>query len=371
MKICIDVRSPGDKGIFNYARSLLNSLFRLDQTNDYMLITDPKNRTWGYDNVSEVVVPSLNPFYWLYWSNAILPRVLTKSKVDIYHSFKHVTAYFLQAKKVLTLHGGPMLYKFPEFYTWYDRMYWKFSYKKAIKSYDRIITTAASERDFFVQNQNAPAKKFRITNLAADDRFQVIEDLKLLNKVKRKYNLNFPFILFLGRIHPQKNLENLIVGYAKAKNALLQEHKLVMGGGKSGSYYEKVRKMVHHLGVSEDVSFLGNVPDEDVPVLYNLATMFLFPTNYENWGIVLLEAMACGLPVLTSTIKELDEVVGVAALRVNPTDTDEIANGICQLVNSAELRRAMRKKGLERSRLFTWDRCAQETMSAYEELHHK
>jgi len=366
MRICIDARSLSHKG--TYGTSLLKSLLKIDNLNEYMVITDQKLKDWGFEDIDEIIVPSFNPLYWMIWSNTTLPKILDDREIDVYHSFKHVTAYNLKAKKVLTFHGGPMLYRFPDFYKWYDRIYWKFSYRMAIKKYDRIIATADAERDFFVRNLGAPESKFRVVNLAGDERFRVMKDQVNLKRVKEKYNLTNNFILFLGRMHPQKNLEMLIKAYDKAKDLFDIRHKLVIVGGKSGSYFQKIFNLVQDLGINNDVRFLGHIPSADVPYIYNLADLFLFPTNYENWGIVLLEAMSCGLPVITSNIADIDEVVEGSTIRVDPNSVSEIAEAIVKVISSEELMKSLALRGLQKVKLFSWDRCARETVRVYEEL---
>jgi len=368
LNICIDARSLGQKGIYSYANSLLNSLMQFDDENKYLIIKDASQESWCHKNFTEINVPSSNPGIWYLWSNTYLPRLLSQKKIDIYHSFKHVTAYFLKQKRVLTLHGGPMLYRFPEFYTWYDRAYWKISYRTAIRFYDRIIATANAESDFFVERFGIPEDKFRVVHLAGDERFGVIKNQNVLEDIKNKYNLPDHFILFLGRIHPQKNLEGIINGYHKAKDRIKPYHKLVIVGGKSGSYFQKIYNLIIKLGIQDDIIFLGHIASDDVPVVYNLARLFLFPSKYENWGIVLLEAMACGLPVVTSNIHDIDDVVGDSAVRADPHNADAIASAIVKVMNSPELRRSLEQQSLVKAASFSWRRCALETLNVYREL---
>lgn len=370
MRICLDVRSPGAKGVLSVVNCLLKSLAKVDQANSYFLITDRKHAGWGYDGMRELVVPSLNPVAWIYWSNTILPKFVEQNKIDVYHSLKHVTAFHLKAKKVLTFHGGPTLYRFPQFYNWHDLMYWKISYSMAIRRYDRIITTAAAEKQYFIQNLGFPENKFTVTNLAADDRFRPIQDKTALMKVKDKLRLPDNFILYVGQIHPRKNLEGIIEAFHKARAQLPLKYTLVIVGGKGGAYFNKILSLVQTLGISDYVVFLDHVSDDDLPYIYNLANLFLFPSHYESFGIVFLEAMACGLPVIAPSIPDIDEIVGDAAVRVNPVYSSAIAAAIVQVLTSDQLKTLLRKRSLERANLFSWDRCASETIGIYEELVH-
>ena len=346
---------------------MLKSLLKVDQDNEYIIITDPKHGSWEHDRVDEIVVPSLNPIIWMIWSNTILPKLLEKNKVDIYHSFKHVTAFRLKAKKIVMFHGLHSHYLFPEFYKWYDSLYWKFMYSMAARNYDRLITVANAEKRYLIENLGFPENKFRVTYLAADDHFRVIDDKDNLQKAKKNFDLPDHFILFVGQIHPRKNLEGVIKGYYKAGCRRTTNHKLVIVGGRSGSYFQKIVNLARELGIMNDVLFLDHVSDE-LPFIYNLADLFLLPSHHEGFGIVLVEAMACGLPVVTSNIEDLSEVVGGAGVLVDPNNVSEIADAIVEVLNSNELRETLIKKGLERAKSYSWDRCARETIKIYEEL---
>lgn len=371
MRICIDARSPGLTGILNYTKCLLNSLLRVDKSNEYIIITDPKHTGLIPPGADKIVVPSLNPIYWMVWSNTILPKLLDEKSVDVYHSFKHVTAYRLKTKNILTFHAGTMLYKFPKLYRWHDLMYWKFSYTMAARKYDRIITVCKTEKNFFKEELGFPGNKFRVTYLAPDSCFRVIQEKQTLCQAKHKYRLPDQFVLFVGKIHPSKNIEGVIEGYFRARQRGAIKHKLVVVGGKMDSfswYFRKIHNLLRHLDIKEDVLLLGHICHDDLPSIYNLASLYLFPTYHEAFTVVPLEAMACGVPVLSSSIPEVREVTGDAAILVNPANTDEIAEAIIQILSSDHLKRSLIQKGLERSTFFSWDRCAVETLKVYEEL---
>lgn len=368
MKICIDTRSPGRTGVLSYMERLLKSLFRIDDKNEYILIIDSKHGSWGYEGVDEILVPSLNPFHWMAWSNTILPGLLKKKGVGIYHSLKHITAFRIKAKKIVTLHGVHQHYIMPEIFNWNESLYWKCVTYMAAKSYDRIITVADAEKKYLVENLGYPERRFRTVYLAGDERFRPLTDQQKLIHVKEKLDLPDNFILYVGMIHPRKNLEGLINGFKGAKTHLDNDYKLVIAGNKQNAYFQKIRNMVQDSGLEKDVLFTGYVLDEDLPCLYTLADVFLFPSHHEGFGIVLLEAMACGLPVITSNIEDICEVVGEAAVTINPANVSEISKAIVYILNSNELRQSLSEQALERSKMFSWDRCARETIKVYEEF---
>jgi len=350
-------------------RSLLRSLVTIDKKNKYIIVTDINYGSWGLEGVEEIVVSSVNPLFWIVWSNTILPRLLDERKVDIYHSLKHVNAFCLRAKKVVTFHGIHSHYILPQVQKWHNTVYWKSVASMAVKTYDRIITVAQGEKNYFVKKLGFPEEMFKVTHLAAHKRFRVIEDKKKLQDVKKKYQLPDTFILFVGIIDPIKNFEGIIRGYYKAKDNLKNNPKLVLVGDKDVSYFQKIYCLIKKLGITNDIIWLGHIYD-DLPYIYNLAEILLHPSHYEACSIVLLEAMACGLPIVTSNFDDIKTLVGNAALLVDPKNTSQIAQAIVTAFSSNQIRLLLTQKGLERSKLFSWDNCARETIKIYEELIH-
>ena len=365
MRICIDARSPGYAGILNYASCLLKNLVQLDQKNEYIVISAAKDKKWGLEGVQELVIPSNNPLGWLIWSNLKLPEVLKSEKVDVYHSLKHITAFRGDIKRVITFHSARFFF-LPQHYKWYDALHWRIMYPAAARKYDCIINVSAAEKENYIKYIGVPASKFRVINLAADDRFHIIDDSEKLQKVKSKYNLPDHFLLFVGRIVPVKNIETIIKAYHVAKKRNGIEHKLVIVGAKTW-YYGILESLISELDLGQDVIFTGPIFD-DLPSVYNLSDLFLFPSYYESFGAVLLEAMACGTPVIAANTGGLPEAAGDAALLISATNIDEFADAIIKLLSSENLRKSLIEKGLARTKRFSWEICARETLNVYEQF---
>jgi glycosyltransferase involved in cell wall biosynthesis len=365
MKICIDARSPGYAGVLNYAKCLLTSLIEIDKENEYVILRAPKDTEWNLPGTSERVLPSNNPLRWTIWSNTELPTMLQNEKVDVYHSLKHVTAFRGNCKKVITFHSSRFFF-LPQHYKWHDRTHWRIMYPAAAKRYDCVIAVSEAEKRNYMKYIEVPESKFYVINLAADKRFRIIRDDQKLRETREKYNLPEQFILFVGRILPVKNIETIIKAYSLVKQQNSIKQKLVIVGQKTW-FYKKLISTIKELKISNDVIFTGPIFDE-LPCVYNLADLFLFPSFYEAFPAVPLEAMACGTPVIAANTGGLPEVVGDAAILVSPTDVNEIASAMRQVFSSNELRQHMIQKGLERTRVFSWDRCARETVKVYEDL---
>jgi glycosyltransferase involved in cell wall biosynthesis len=151
-------------------------LLEFGNRNEYVLITDIDSDIWDFEGVEKIFVPSQNPLYWFYWSNFKLPRILNKMKVDVYHSFKHITAFMLKQKKILTIHGIHSHYFAAQYHKWHETLYWKLLFRAAIKSYDRILTVAESEKNYLVEKVGYPADKFSVTYPGVKEKFKVIND---------------------------------------------------------------------------------------------------------------------------------------------------------------------------------------------------
>jgi glycosyltransferase involved in cell wall biosynthesis len=214
---------------------------------------------------------------------------------------------------------------------------------------------------------DADPSRVEVVYPAVSADFRPIDDQAKLESVRARYNLRYPFILNQNVIEPRKNLPRLIQAYARLRKDLDIPHRLVIGGG-LGWMYEPVFQAVEEYSLGEEVVFLGYVPDADLPALYHLADVFVYPTIYEGFGIPALEAMACGTPVVTSNSSSLPEAVGDAGLKVRPTDVDGIAEAIAQILTNATLREDLRRRGLERARLFTWQASAEKILAIYRRL---
>jgi glycosyltransferase involved in cell wall biosynthesis len=245
-------------------------------------------------------------------------------------------------------------------------MHWKIMYPAAARKYDCVITVSEAEKKNYVKYIRVPEGKFRTINLAADKRFRIINNKEKLQEVKTKYSLPEQFLLFVGRILPVKNIETTIKGYHLAKKRKGIKQKLVIVGAKTW-YYDAIESLIAKLDLEEDVIFTGPIFD-DLPIIYNLADIFLFPSYYESFGAVVLEAMACGTPVIASNTGGIPEVAGDSAILISAMNINQLADGIIKLISSENLRKSLIEKGLERTKKFSWEICARETLEVYEQF---
>jgi len=203
-----------------------------------------------------------------------------------------------------------------------------------------------------------------VTPLAADPELGRVTDATVLDRARRRYRLPERFVLFLGAMEPRKNLLRLIEAWATLKPAVRRETSLVVAGAQ-GWLNDSVRSRVESLGLGDRVHLAGYVEGEDLAALYSLATVFAYPSLREGFGLPVLEAMACGTPVLTSDVSSLPEVAGEAAVLVPPTDIEAIADGLLRLLEDAALRADLGERGRRQAAGFSWERCARETLGVY------
>ncbi len=240
--------------------------------------------------------------------------------------------------------------------------------RAALERADAILAISEHTRRDLIDRLGARPERIVVTPLAHDPTYRRRHrHPRGVASVQRRYDLPERFVLFVGTLEPRKNLMRLVQAYASLSDSLRRDVSLVIAGG-PGWLSESLRREVVNGDWLTGVRFIGYVRDEDMASLYSLATVFAYPSLYEGFGLPVLEAMACGVPVLTSNISSLPEVAGGAAVLVTPTDVDAIADGLTQLLDDPALAAKLVARGLEWSTNFSWDRCARETLAVYESV---
>ncbi len=284
-------------------------------------------------------------------------------RVELFHATDHLLPYLPQTPTVFTL-GDLTFLSHAQTHARLNRTFLRLMMPLFLRRANGIITISAStQRD--MEAQYGPlSTPSRVIYPGVHSRFHPVEDDRLLAQVQARYNLPERFVLYVGTIEPRKNLPVLIRAFHQAA---LEGVKLVIGG-KKGWMYEETFAQVQALGLADRVIFTGFVADEDLPALLSLAELFVFPSQYEGFGFPVLEAMACGTPVITSNVSSLPEVAGAAGLLVSPTDVAGLAEAMGHVMGNAGKRAEMAEKGVAQAAHFSWRRCASETVAFYEEI---
>ena len=185
--------------------------------------------------------------------------------------------------------------------------------------------------------------------------------------IKNNYNIDSPFILYIGGFSSRKNVRGLILAFSKIKNDLKKPHKLLIGGSLRDEG-NKLKDMVISMGLENDIIFTGFLEDEKLPIFYNASEAFVYPSLYEGFGLPPLEAMSSGTPVITSNLTSIPEVTSDASLLINPFDINELSSNLLKLLNDENLKNSLREKGLSQSKNFSWEKTARKTLEAYIKL---
>lgn len=233
----------------------------------------------------------------------------------------------------------------------------------AIRHAAAIVTVSHSARRDLLNLHGAPPDRVSVVHEAASPVFRPIADRAMLDDIRSRYSLPARFILYVGTIEPRKNLMRLMSAFTNARHAGIPQQLVCVG-----PYGWASRDLLGHieqLGIRDVVHFTGYVPFEHLPAIYNLGDFFAFPSLYEGFGLPVVEAMACGLPVLTSRTSSLGEIAADAAETIDPTDTDAITEAIRRLATGKELRAELADRGLRRARSFSWGQTARQMLAVY------
>ncbi|HVS88018.1 MAG TPA: glycosyltransferase family 1 protein [Candidatus Acidoferrum sp.] len=250
----------------------------------------------------------------------------------------------------------------PSRHALHKRVYFHTMIPAMVRRSDAVITISESTKRDLLALLKAKEEKISVVHLGVDARFQPLKDEGQLAKIRQKYSLPREFILFVGLIEPRKNLETLVDAYLAA--SISGQFDLVLAGSMGWGYSGLMQKIANsHVG--SRIRMPGYVADADLPALYSLATVFVYPSLYEGFGLPVLEAMACGAPVITSCVSSLPEVAGDAAVLIDPSDAGALTLALQQVLRDSQLRKSLSQRARQRAQLFTWEQTAQKTLDIY------
>lgn len=268
---------------------------------------------------------------------------------------------------MVTVHDLKFL-KNPELFSNSDgALFFKRSTLDAIHRADCLITVSEFVKNEMVEYFNLPTDRVKVIYPGIEEAFHHVQNRTLVEKVLSNYGIKNRYILFVGFLEAKKNISRLIAAFSKIRRSLPEPYQLVIAGP-YGPATKEISQNIIDLSLGEDVIMTGQVLREELPLIYNGASLFVFPSLDEGFGIPPIEAMASGTPVITSNVCSLPEVVGDGALLVNPLNVDEIAEAIHNVLTEESLQDSLRKKGLFQSKKYSWERMAMETLQLYNEL---
>lgn len=359
-------------GLGNYCRTLINDMIRCNTNNKLLLYTPDKGRDELRNQIiesnnSRFIFPkkNLGKIYKSLWRARNIVRQLVEDKVQIYHGLSGELPAGLKSsgiKSVVTIHDLIFL-RHPQYYRWLDRKIYTWKFHQTIRQADRIIAISECTKRDILEFGKINPEKIEVIYQSCNPKFSTTPSEKDIENVTKKYNLPKRYLLCVGTIEERKNLMLAV----KSLQFLPDDIHLVAVGKKT-KYADKVQRQADKTGVSSRLHLLSGVNDDELNVIYKKAEVFVYPSRYEGFGIPVIEAIFCGLPVVACTGSCLEEAGGPDCSYVNPDDTEGMANAIMQLLNDEEERTRRITASLEYVQKYKGSNIAEQVFETYKKL---
>lgn len=365
MRIGIDAHCIGQRkgGNETYTINLVKHLSLLEPNGDEYIayLTDAGMRQYDIflnGRMTKRLIRPSNPYLRIPFGFALEDR---RRRLDVFHA-QYFLPFNLRCKTVLTVHD--IIYeRFPQFYTSTDLRRNRLGIPSSCRRADHIIAVSECTKRDLVEIYSLDPDRITVTEEGPAENCKLMDSVACRHQLRSSYGLEAPFILYVGRPDPRKNLSRLLAAFAQLKKKGAP-HKLVMVGPKPGDGSDILAAARDHC-LLDHVMFTGHIPAEHLPIFYNAACAFVYPSIYEGFGLPVVEAMACGTPTITSTGSALQEVAGDAAVLADPYDVSSITAAIERVLTDKELQNTLREKGLKRSQKFSFKAMAEQTRQVY------
>lgn len=369
--IGIDARMYGSEqtGIGNYIRHLIVNLAIVDKINKYIVFLLEKE----YDkfelpatNFKKIKVSS----HWYSWrEQLVLPWELATKEVDLMHFPHFNTPVFYPGKSVVTIHDiTPFFFPGHKMNSWLRRNAFKFVFNSSIKKASAVIAVSDSTKKDIVKYFDLKSDKITVVCEGVDENFKILPNRdRIKEKLNAKYNIQKPFIFYAGVWRNHKNIVGLLKAFFLLKKNLKAKYQLVLGG-KEDSYYPEIKETIQKLELGKDVILPGFIPENEMVLFYNICKVFVIPSFYEGFGLVGLEAFACGAPVISSNTTSLPEILGEAPLYFDPYNVEKMAKTAIEALENDAMRQSMIQKGFEQIKKYSWFHMAEDTCRIYQKI---
>lgn len=372
MRVCVNASPAVHRiaGLGRYVQELITALLAIDPHNEYVAFYNRPGEAQlspPLDSLPHLTTSLPNKAWRL---SALLAHLAGTSQdrlfpgVDVFHATDHLLPRLARAKSVMTLHDLAFLIC-PQTNQPLNRWFRTLMIPRFLQAAHAVIAVSQSTKKDAVRLCRLDEAKIKVIYHGVSRHFRPAGP-EAVSAVRQSYGLPGSFVLSVGTIEPRKNLTSLLeVCHVLSTGGA--PPKLVIVGTKGwlhGGFFRRLRE----LGLEDEIILTGYVPDEDLPALYSAADLFVYPSLYEGFGLPVLEAMACGAPVITSNVSSLPEVAGEAALLVDPTSVEELVAATRSVLESKELRDELRAKGFKQAAKFSWETTARETLSVYESV---
>lgn len=372
MRIAINTLGPSKlkAGIGRYVSNLVNYLAKIDFENEYFIFANKDNIGWfsEINNANFKIIKvgdysKIKPIRIL-WEQTIFPLHCITKKIDLLHSPGFTLPFIKTCRQAVTIHDMTF-FTHKQHHSFFKRFYFPFMIKISAENADIIFADSENSKKNIINILSVNPYKVRVVHLGIENYFYRKENIK---SVLEKYKIKKKYILFVGTIEPRKNLINLVEAFSKINKREIEKDLELVICGKLGWMYDELFSKINKLKIKERIRFLGFVPDQDLPFLYSGAEMFVYPSFYEGFGLPVIEAMACGCPVITSNISSMKEIAEGASVLVDPNDSESISSAINLLLSNKKLKNELIASGLKRAKMFNCLSLAEKTFRGYQEL---
>lgn len=370
MRVGIDTHAAESEGEGNctYIRNLLLNLRTIDRANDYIFygidIRHPFYQHFmGDEKITIKRLPAGHPLIRIPFH---LSQKTYADALDVLH-VQYIAPPFFKGKLVVTIHDLCFLH-FPDSFSRFEALRSKILIKRTAKKAEKIITGSLFSKTDIAQKYRVAPEKIKVIPSGVAPVFNNHNDKEGALKILQKYDIRRPYVLSVGRLNPRKNLLTLIEAFVSLKERESLPHELVIVG-KEDYKTGEMRRHIKEKNLEDSVCLTGLVPDEDLPYIYGGADVFVYPSLFEGVGLPVLEAMKSGIPVITSNTSSLKEIVGEAAITVNPFEPGELNEALLRLLAHPDQRKAYIDKGLAKAEEYSWEKTARGTLAVYEEVY--
>ncbi len=356
-------------GVQRAAYNLVKTLIEIDRENEYVIFTGKEQigaPEWNYPNVTVVAdhLRTNESFRNHVWEQIRLPRLAKEYRIDILHSPANVAPLFYKGRSIIHIHDLCFVVN-PQWYSFAFRTVYNLIIPMLARRATKVITNSNNSKNDLLQYFNLPAERVSLVYWAVDDTFSLpATSVETVTSIRED-----DFILYVGSLEPRKNINVLIESYEKLRHDYPAiKTKLILIGGESPLFASVQLKARQY---RDDVIFKGFVTDAELGEYYRRASLVAYPSLYEGFGLPPLEAMASGAPVVTSSTSSIPEVVGHAAILVNPRDRDQLTRAMHRVLTDVRLRDSMIKAGTAQVLRFNWYRVARGVLAVYHEVHQR
>ncbi len=360
-------------GISHHIRSLLTALAKWPGKHEYTVFVNGQDvierLAARHPQITYVPVPwpEGQPTSRIAWEQFTLPSLIRQKHIDVFHSPANVLPELLPRNSagVVTLHDLAFL-RFPKVLTRTKRLYHRTFTIRSLQRATMIISVSESTKQDAIELVGIPAGHLQTVYASIDERFSSMAAEEEINAFRQKHGLSEDFLLYLGTLEPRKNITTLIEAYAYLRRAYARTEKLILAGGK-GWLYEAIYEKIAQLGLQEEVIFPGFVAESEQKLWYSAASAFVYPSLYEGFGLPVVEAMACGTPVVTSNVSSLPEAGSDIALCVEPYNVEAMAEALYKALTDQAFRQRCRAMAAVAAQRFSAQAMAERTVGVYEQ----